>query len=149
VIRVPTVRLLCSVALSSLAMPAHADPPATTTCVQAYETGQRMRLEAKLDEARASFRSCSRSECPAVVLRDCVRWLREVEDAIPTVVLSARDASGADLHDARIFVDGRLLQQRLTGTPVEVAAGEHVFRFEVGAQHGNNFVISQSVSHPS
>jgi hypothetical protein len=100
------------------------------SCVAAYDGGQRARLAGDLARARDELRTCSRQACPDLIRADCVRWLREVEDAIPTVILGARDASGNDLSDVRLLVDGELVQQRLTGKPIELSAGEHVFRFE-------------------
>jgi hypothetical protein len=129
------VPLLCSAALAGPAREARADDPVKASCLEAFESGQRRRLAGELIESRASLQVCSRSECPDVVVRACARWLREVDDAIPTVILGARDASGDDVRGARVLVDGQLAQRGLTGKPLEIDPGQHVFRFEAGAQH--------------
>jgi hypothetical protein len=132
------VPLLCGAALAGLAREARADDPVKASCLAAFESGQRQRLAGELIESRASLQVCSRSECPEVVVRACARWLREVDDAIPTVILSASEPSGDDVRDARVLVDGELAQRELTGRPLEIDPGQHVFRFEAGARHAES-----------
>jgi hypothetical protein len=114
-----------------LAWPAvvHADD-AKARCVQGHVEGQRSRNAGDLLTARDKLRMCAHQSCPDLVRGDCVAWLREVEGQIPTLVFGARDPAGGDLTEVRVFVDGRQVQKRLAGTPVEVAAGEHLIRFE-------------------
>ena len=67
-----------------------------------------------------------------LIRNDCVRWLREVTDATPTVVLSATGPDGRDRSDVRVSVDAQPLASHLDGRPVAVDPGEHLFRFELG-----------------
>jgi hypothetical protein len=60
---------------------------------------------------------------------DCQRWLGEVEQNTPTVVLAARDADGHDLNDVAVQLDDRPFVDRLDASPHPLDPGEHVFRF--------------------
>lgn len=122
-------------ALLGTAASGRAEPATDTnklTCAVAYEQGQRLRKDGRLLAARAQLELCSDDACPAVLRGDCTRWLTEVELSIPTVILSARDASGAELSEVRVELDGKLLTTHLDGKPVQVDPGEHTFRFVSG-----------------
>lgn len=110
---------------------ARADDATTSACVRSYEHAQKLRLQGDLLASRAELRACSRDVCPALVHADCVTWLREVEAAIPSVIVSVRSPAGADRIDARVFIDGALAQERLTGAAIEVRPGQRRFRVEV------------------
>jgi hypothetical protein len=102
----------------------------THGCIAAYESGQRLRIAGKLREARDELARCAALECPTLAREDCVRWLREVDDAVPTVIVRARDPSGSDLVDVRVTVDGAPLVTHLEGRPIAFDPGEHDVRFE-------------------
>jgi hypothetical protein len=112
------------------ARPAHAEPD----CPTASEDGQRARDRGKLLQTRDLFRICARNTCPAVVRKDCVKWLAEIEESLPSVVIAARDSAGNDATEVKIFVDGEMVAQRADGKPIQVDPGEHVFRFEMAGQ---------------
>jgi hypothetical protein len=114
---------------------AHADevaPGVASECVQASEQGQTDRDRGKYKAARADFLQCARDVCPAIVVRACAKWLREVDDAVPSIVVGARDELGNDIVDASVTLDGAPFTSRLDGQPIEVDTGEHVLRFERG-----------------
>jgi len=113
--------------------PAAADPG--DACVTAYEQAQQLRRGGKLLQSRAELHLCQRA-CPTLLAEDCDRWLPEVDAAVPTVILSAKDHDGKDLAAVRVLVDGAPLATRLDGSPVEVDPGEHLFRFERDATQG-------------
>src|SRR5262245_2271202 len=100
-------------------------------CASASEDGQLFRIQKKLREARAKFLECSREVCPPPVRRDCAQQLEQTEQSIPTVVLSVQDERGTEIVDARVFIDGELLADRLDGVGVRVDPGLHVLRFEI------------------
>ncbi len=99
-------------------------------CVRSYEEAQRLRLAGDLLASRVELGVCSRDACPEIVRRDCVTWIREVEGAIASVIVSARAPDDTDRPDVRVLVDGVLAQPRLTGTALEVNPGQRTFRFE-------------------
>jgi len=98
-------------------------------CVKAYEQAQWLRKQSRLTAAKNELRTCMAEACPALVARDCVVWMREVEAQVATVIVSARTPEGRDRSDVRVAIDGREVQARLTGASIEVDPGEHVFRY--------------------
>jgi hypothetical protein len=125
------------VTLITLVAPAvaQAQPKVTAQqCNSAYESAQVSRKARKLRAARQDLLLCSQSQCPGPIAADCGPWLREVESALPSVVVVARDASGADVTALKVSVDGAVLASHLTGEPIDVDPGEHTFVFE--PEHG-------------
>jgi hypothetical protein len=104
--------------------------PTKEVCVTAYESAQDLRRTGKLVAARAELITCSQSSCPSAATIDCVQWLREVEQSLPSVVVSARDASGREVPSLRVLVDGNPLADAQSGRAVPVDPGAHTFRFE-------------------
>lgn len=99
-------------------------------CINAAEAAQRLRTQRKLSSARTQLVTCAADSCPAVVRDDCVKWLGEVDGAMPTVVVRAQDGNGKDVVDVRVTVDGKEAMTRLTGVATPIDPGEHTFRFE-------------------
>jgi hypothetical protein len=102
-------------------------------CASASEAAQSLRADRKLALAREKLLVCTRAECPGPVKRDCDALLTQVDAAIPTLVLGARDAQGHDLVDVRVSLDGAPIQASLDGKPLAVDPGVHVLRFERAA----------------
>jgi hypothetical protein len=121
----PTVLACAGLAWGSTAL---ADDKAV--CLAASSQGQSLRDGHKMVEARDQFRVCAQASCPAVVRRDCVTWMNEVEAGVPTVVLSLKDGEGNDVVDARVTMDGQPFAETLTGAATPVDPGPHTFRFE-------------------
>src|SRR3954453_19637075 len=65
-------------------------------CARAAESGQRLLKAGKLTAGRAEFLTCARDVCPGAVRPYCLRWLEEVDAALPSFVVRARDAEGND-----------------------------------------------------
>ncbi len=99
-------------------------------CIKASEQGQQLRDAGKYQAARDAFTQCSRDACPAIVRRDCTRWLADLTQLWPSVVLGAKDAKGNDKVDVTVSIDGTPLASSLDGKPVQVDPGQHTFRFE-------------------
>jgi hypothetical protein len=115
--------------------------PSATECIQASEVGQEKRKAGQLVEARRLFASCSVEACAAEIRSDCGLWFREVEATLPTVVLVARDAAGADLVSVRVEVDGVELTRQLDGRPLAIDPGTHTFRFVSGTRSAERKVL--------
>lgn len=122
-----TRAVLVALAVSTIALPALADEK--SECLDAYEKAQRVRQESKLRESKKQLALCARDACPASIRKDCGRWLDEVEQALPSVVLRATDASGADLRNVAVTMDGEVIASSLTGTSIPVDPGPHKFTF--------------------
>lgn len=99
-------------------------------CASFAEQGERLRDEHKLLAARKAFLSCSQSECPDFVKRDCAKWYEQLAQSIPTIVVEARDAERHDVPGARLMIDGAVAREHLDGLPVEVDPGEHTLTIE-------------------
>jgi len=124
------IRLLlsCASAIVLLASTAAADDK--QVCADAYEKSQVLRDDGKLLQSRDQLRLCARAECAATIAKTCADWLAEVEQRIPSVVLSAKTGGGVDLTDVRVTMDGAELARRLDGRSVDVDPGVHTFVFE-------------------
>jgi len=115
--------------IESAPPPADTPEAAKAACLANYEEAQVARRARRLLDTRAALRICSGAACPAAVRADCVDWLDQVGRSLPSVVVTAR-ARGADLLAVKVFVDGRLVAERLTGFALELDPGLHKFRFE-------------------
>jgi hypothetical protein len=98
-------------------------------CVDANDAAQDLRQSGKLRQAREKLAICASASCPSVVRDDCTQRLAELDSAMPQIVFSARDASGNDLVDVKVTIDGAPLVDRLDGSSVKVDPGPHVFVF--------------------
>jgi hypothetical protein len=99
-------------------------------CLQAFDEGQQLRIDGKLQAARDRLLFCSSERCPPLVRQDCTQWTSEVMKAMPTVVFGARDAGGNDVPAVRVLVDGVQVADHLDGRPVPIDPGVHTVRFE-------------------
>jgi hypothetical protein len=132
--------------LSAVAAPARADDE-KATCLAAASSGQTLRDQHRLVEAREQFRRCAHRECPAVVQSDCATWLDAVERDLPTVVVSAKNAAGADVVDVVVRVDGKIVPVR-EGQALPIDPGPHVFHFEgPGGEKGDQNVVIMEGEH--
>jgi hypothetical protein len=109
---------------------ARADASLAEECIAAAEQSQPLRHDGKLRAAHQKLLACSRAECPAVIRADCTKWLADLDDAMPTIVVSAVDSAGADVADVRVSLDGDLLLTRLEGKEIPIDPGSHALRFE-------------------
>jgi hypothetical protein len=100
------------------------------SCLEAHGEGQDEKEQGQVTRARSHFTMCAQPVCPVLVRDDCARLLNELERAQPSVGFAARDASGSDLPETSVFVDGMLVLSRLDGMWHEIDPGMHVVRFE-------------------
>ncbi|WP_394834841.1 hypothetical protein LVJ94_50925 [Pendulispora rubella] len=99
-------------------------------CAAAAEQGQKLRDEKKLVETRGKFLLCASESCPAVVRKDCVNWLSDVDSRTPSVVFRAQTAGARTLSAVRVIVDGQRLIEGLDGRAISMDPGMHKVRFE-------------------
>jgi hypothetical protein len=99
-------------------------------CLGAYISAQRLRNEDKLVEAREQMLLCARDVCPATLKKDCTTWAGEVEQALPSVVIEARNADGGDVIDVKVTVDGKPFADRIDGKSRSINPGVHTFHYE-------------------
>ena len=131
--RIPTLPGCVGVFVFSLAFAGRAGADESKdACLAAASSGQTLRDQHKLVQARDAFRACARRECPAVVQSDCSEWLDAVEKNLPTVVFSAKDVAGADVIDVIVSVDGERVVAVRDGQSLPIDPGPHVFHFAAG-----------------
>lgn len=111
------------VALALLAVSSRARADAES-CLRAAESSQRLRADGKLGKAREVLIECSAATCPAAVRADCTRWLDEVAQAAPSIVVRAVDEAGKDVVEARVRVDGGPAGD-VKGLPMSLDPGKH------------------------
>ena len=82
-----------------------------------------------------------------MVRDDCTQRMDEVVRAMPTIVFTAKDATGQDVVDVKVTVDGKPFADRLDGTALPASPGVHkfVFHFAAGADVERSFVLSEGV----
>jgi hypothetical protein len=122
--------VLLAATLAALALSSTARADDAAACNDAFEQSQLRRDEGKLLEARKLMRACGRPTCSATRQKLCGEWLKDVESRVPTVVLSAKDASGADVVDVSVMMDGVPLAASLDGREIDVDPGPHTFVFQ-------------------
>ncbi len=125
-------RLICALLLPAAALlsstTAFGDDKAA--CVSSASKGQKLRSAHKLVAAREELRACAAAACPAVVQSDCASWLAEVEKALPSIVVTAKNGKGANLIEVKLSVDGRPFGSRLDGQAAPIDPGSHALHFE-------------------
>jgi len=119
----------CALAVTLLAAPAHADPT-KADCVAVFERAQTEREQGHLKAARQDLLVCSSDACPAAMHKECIGRWREVESALPTVVVEVVGPGGRDLTDVRVTCDGALVLDRLEGRAVPMDPGPHACQIE-------------------
>ncbi len=113
----------------ALSRDASAQPSDAGECSAAYESAQRHRLHDELLDARRDLNRCTQSECHALIRGDCAQWSREIEAELPSMIFQVRTASGQEIIDARILVDGSEVTPGGDGA-MSVDPGERIVRVE-------------------
>jgi hypothetical protein len=112
-------------ALSLTSLPvAGANADIKRECIDASTAGQTSRDAGKLLEARAQLLTCAGDACPSVVRSSCSRWLSDVEEQIPSIVIRAADAAHVDITEGTATIDGS--PASLDGKPISLDPGPHL-----------------------
>lgn len=143
--RTRTLTLTAALVFLSLSAPAAAAPKKQQHCIAAAESGQQLRSTSKLIEARKAFGACTANTCPAVIRRDCGRWIDELDLATPTITVKLEDAAGAEVPEGRVLVDGEPLQRAADGRATPIDPGVHRFAWlrDEGASVEEQFVVRE------
>lgn len=97
-------------------------------CVDAYDAHQRHVEAGELLAARDQLYLCGATSCPAVVVKQCVDALPEIDARIPTIVLAVQDEAGHDVTDVGLTLDGAARRTPLDGRELALDPGPHVLR---------------------
>ncbi|HSC88769.1 MAG TPA: hypothetical protein VLC09_15915 [Polyangiaceae bacterium] len=103
---------------------------AAQICIDHHAQAQENRSERRWQAARGHLLACAASSCPGVIAGDCTRWLDELDQQMPSVVLVVR-RGGRDVGDASLTLDGNAVQ---AGAELEVDPGEHVIIVRTAAE---------------
>jgi hypothetical protein len=104
-----------------LSTPAFAE--STNSCADASERAQKLVDERRLLEAKAAFRSCAQSACPAAISNDCQGRLEEMKKTLPSIVVSVKGKDG-DVAGGVVTLDGANIGV-VDGQSVDVDPGTH------------------------
>jgi hypothetical protein len=103
-------------------------------CIAASEQALSLRKEGKLHDELKQLAVCAEASCPAEVVAECARRIADVDAAMPTLILGAKDGAGNDLSAVTVSMDGAVLVRSLDGRPIAIDPGAHLFRFETPGQ---------------
>ena len=126
-------------------------PPDKAACLDASSQAQNLRDTHKLIEAREKLRICAQQVCPGIVQKDCLAWLDQVEQSVPTVVISAKDGTGKDLFDVKVTADGQPLTTKLQGDAIPLTPGVRALHFEIadGTSVDQQVLVKEGVKNQS
>jgi hypothetical protein len=111
--------------------PAYAkDDVRVKACLADHVEGQELRAAGKLLESREAFVQCAQDGCPTRAVADCSQWFEQVSLQIPSLTVRVT-ADGESRADVRVFVDGALVMNGLTGKSIELNPGKHKLRVEL------------------
>jgi hypothetical protein len=96
-------------------------------CIASAEAGQQLRGQGKLLAARKAFGVCTATDCPAIVRRDCGRWVDELEATIPSVIVKLEGDDGNEVMDGRVEIDGEESPVGPGGRATPLDPGPHKF----------------------
>jgi len=102
----------------------------SATCTEFYEKAQEEKTSGHLNAALVHLRICIDAGCPKFIRDDCMRWMDQVEGALPSVVFAVR-RDGSDVTGAEVLCDGKILVSSLDGKAVSVDPGPHDFSFSL------------------
>jgi len=129
----PAIRCWLPLALgvATLAVAGSSYAQTDDACIAASEKALTLRKAGKLLDARKELSTCAASSCPDVVKVSCQQRLGELNQSLPSIVFDVKDASGRDLANVRLAVDGAPYSDKLGGAAISLDPGDHEFRFEV------------------
>lgn len=116
--------LVLGVALT-MANSASAQSYDEATCVEAFGKAQELEDGGSLVASRAQLEICAHQSCPEFMSAKCVPWLTAVQEAMPTIVVSVKDPSGADAVGAELLIDGNPHADGVDGNAIELDPGKH------------------------
>jgi len=101
--------------------------PVVEACVEHHTDAQELRMAGKLLESRAELRQCAAEACPALLQRDCVGWLDQIEPQIPSLTFRVT-VGGKSWSDMEVFIDGALANEPSMGKAIDLDPGPHTVR---------------------
>ncbi len=78
--------------------------------------------------------------CDSPLREDCERSAAELVESIPTIMLTVKDASGADVTNVTVAIDGEIVATELDGKAIALDPGTHAIVLQRGGER-----LAQSV----
>jgi hypothetical protein len=100
-------------------------------CALSYVEAQKLKQEGAFKRAREQLIECSKKECLAAARKDCLAWLDEVNAAMPSIVIAAKDRDGKETFDVRVSAGDELIAEKLDVNAIELDPGTHKLKFEL------------------
>ncbi len=119
-----------------------------STCLVAFEEGQRQQLKGNLERAAEQFTQCAASSCPTRVRAECQSFLETTRSPIPGVLFAPVDSvNDRPLDGVSFSVDGR--ESRVfDGKMVRLEPGEHQVAFHRGGYAAIRLSLTLRASDP-
>jgi hypothetical protein len=112
-------------------------------CLEAVDSGQKLRDDGKFQAAKDAFLVCSNRTCPSAVNAQCTEWLSELERDTPSVMFRISDSTGKELLDAQITLDAAGSAFSVSAKPMQLDPGTHVVKvtFKDGRVSEEKFLL--------
>jgi hypothetical protein len=99
-------------------------------CIAANESAQRDLQQQALLSARAKLAACVVNTCPGPIREDCARMAKELDAAMPGLVVEVEDTRGRLVANATILLDGKAVSSAQASTPLSLDPGAHTLSVE-------------------
>jgi hypothetical protein len=103
-------------------------------CSDSYEKAQVLQKASRLTEERAELAVCTLDACPKWIQTECVKWLADIDEHQPSLVIAAKDAQGHDVLEGMVEIDGAA--SKLGPSPIRVDPGQHTIKVTADNQVG-------------
>ncbi len=101
------------------------------SCQSFYHEGHELVKQGKLRQSMEWMLKCAQVKtCNQIVHKECMRQVSKIEADIPSIVPVVVDASGKNMNEVQVEMDGELLTSRLDGRGIPVDPGDHAFTFK-------------------
>ncbi len=107
----------------------NAAAPTVEECLGSHREAQALRKQFRLIESRVLLAECGHSACPGPVRRDCLRWVEETAQQLPSVVFRVDAGDAETSRNIKIYVDDELRFQSLPNRAVDFNPGTYRLRF--------------------
>lgn len=103
---------------------------ASEQCIEAHESGLKLRSRGRLLEAASALNRCAAQSCPRMIRKECASLAEAVRQEIPSLGLNVTDASGDVVIPRKVEVDGEHMSDAIDRA-LQLDPGEHSLRIEL------------------
>ena len=110
------------------------------SCDAHYVATQKLERAGRLIEARVEATKCSQTNCASYQITHCTEWLTRIKDAVPSILVVATSGND-DIVGAQVFIDDKLVTERLSGSEIELDPGDHSVRVQHNGQSSDKSIV--------